>query len=330
MRIDCKRILNNLNNRRNLSYVIIGSIVIVLCTCVMFRLSLSTIGSQDIDDLTAYETLYADQATVQTLTANEIHNAWKQRYKSEPSSNMSLGEMAKGLGIQPKNPGDLADLVIVGTYAGTSTYAYNALVNEIEVEQVLSPLGSSSKLNYLQQRYDIPKLDIQAGSHLAVYDEFSISHTTSNDVNLPYAIQPSVSSNAFTLFLTPFRKHQRYLLFLNYVPKDEETASLATARFSLSPTIYSKISISDEPASKRVYNANLPVDNTDSSTAAPFNTVSQNTTKSDLDDRYAQALMNQPSHTLAEARQYDLFVENDSVGQIYLENAARILNLYGL
>ena len=298
----------------------------------LFHGSLTDINAEGDEVLEAlpYSPIFVSEDDLRTYADSEIEDAWAKKHEGERPGDMSVAQMSSELGMQPEDPGSLSDLVVVGTFEGERAYRYRAFVDEIRVERVVRPLSGRSALDVRGERYDIPDLDISEGDVIRLYEEFVVNGLGEGGAR---SVSVGASSNRYALMLTPLGEGERYLFFLNYVPRSGGD-SLAGARFVLAPSVYAKIPLSGEPS---VFDAALPtLEGEDGGEASPFGSegapVSEEG-RAALDEfgrRYEEAVELLPGFTFGDATRFDLFAESAGASAAYGDGVRRVLEGYGL
>lgn len=300
--------------------VVVACLVVMLVGGALFRASLTDVNGAGGDRLGsfAFQPVYATSEQVRTYSDAELRAAWRERYGDGSLDGIPMAQVSARLGMQPKDPGLLADCVVVGTFTGKRSYGYRSFVDGISVERVLVGLSETSKLAIDGGAYTIPRQSLGEGDTIFVYDEFAI-----RQVDEGTEVSASSTYSPYTSILVPMRVGQRYLLFLNHVPKGDSRAS-SEPRFRVVPSLYGRI------AACGIDDGGVSTDDGDASPEGGLVIRNAHLDEGDGAGRVEGDRQDLGSLSFSDAMRYDLFVASSEAERAYRDACATVLGSYGL
>lgn len=305
----------------------------LLVGSILFRSSLTNVNADaNALDGFAFQASYVPEKLTKTYGEDEIRSAWRERYSEDAMlSTATIPQMSARLGMQPRDPGLLADLVVVGRVTQNRVYRYGTFVTNVVVERIIVPLSETSKATSRGETYALPKLDLTEGDVICVYDEFAIQPASSSaaDGGSVREVCPSSGRSLYANFFTPLRSGETYLFFLNCT-SNADISGVEDARFGIVTSLYGRIPIQDGDVSRpRVFCANLPTEEgAVENTPVPFGTTSAQNDEQKDNQPLVEALKALPDVTFAAACKVDLYVESPDAEKSYRGMCSEIVSEY--
>lgn len=300
---------------------------------VLFRMSLTDIDGKDADRLpsAAYETHYLPKRYAALSDADEVEQAWRERYESDGDAALTPAQKSVALGLQLANPGEYADAILIVTATDESHYGYRAFVSSYRIDRVIIGLGKESRLLADGTTFALPEVQLNPGDKIAVYQEFAVSKDGQSDGGSGLQIGASSTRSPYTDYLTPTSAGRQYLVFLCCLPSDG-ASDLSGCRFMFAPTAYSVLPLQDTDGSLslnlNIVNAGFPESPYETSEAAPFNSQSQSARDEAYEKAYAETASKLEEQAYADAMNTDMYVETDETEALFRSNAQSIADAY--
>ncbi|MCH3924879.1 MAG: hypothetical protein LKE27_00085 [Atopobiaceae bacterium] len=300
---------------------------------VLFRMSLTDIDGKDADRLPSavYEVRYLPKRYAALSDADEVEQAWTERYGSDGDVSLTPAQKSAALGMQLSDPGEYADAILVVTATAESHYGYRAFACSYHIDSVIRGLGKESRLLADGAAFALPEVQLNQGDEIVVYQEFAVSKDGQSNGGSGLQIGASSTRSPYTGYLTPTSVGRQYLVFLCCLPSDAGSV-LPGCRFMAAPTVYSVLPLQDTNGSLsldlNIMNAGFPESPYEATEAAPLNSRTQSARDEAYENAYAETASTLEEQNYADAMDTDMYVETDETEALFRSNAQRIADAY--
>lgn len=271
---------------------------VLLAVCVGvglgMRMSLTDYGSNShaLDALT-YQPTPTTEGMASLYSSRDILQEMDEVGMDSSSADLEGG--ARNLVMAMDNVGDLAPIIVVGTFTGNRSYVYEAFRCEVRISSVIK--GG----------------ELKSGDVITVLDPFMIREPGFfSDSGGMFSSERIVSASQdnYSGGMAPMREGQEYLLFIErkYYPEAMNPRPAVTYILVNHPYARIPTDIAAHPERTRVI---------DESELTPL--------EHDWGTEYVM-----PQMSFAEACGYDVFVWEDEVGALYRKTCEALLARYGL